>query len=178
MKKWLAFIIMVRVADFGSTQYVPSEQGSSISFKIGNFGFDVTGKLTGIHGTIQFDPQNSANDSFDVAIDAGSINTGNSLRDKHLQGESYLDVADYPKIHFISTSIVPAANKGMFVLTGRLTIKNIVREIKFPFAVTSADGGYLFKGTFKIKRKDFNVGGTSTISDELEVSLNVQAKKV
>jgi polyisoprenoid-binding protein YceI len=170
-------MMVTMITGLVSAQYVPSVQGSAISFKIKNFGFDVNGKFTGIQGTINFDPQNPAKGNFDVTVDAGSINTDNSMRDKHLKGESYFDIAEYPNIHFVSTGIEAGTNSEMFILTGKLTIKNTVREIKFPFAATSTGDGYIFKGSFKIKRKDFNVGGTSTISDELEVSLNVQAKK-
>jgi polyisoprenoid-binding protein YceI len=178
MKKILLAAMVTMVTGFASAQYVPSEQGSVVIFKIRNFGFEVTGKFTGMHGMIHFDPQNPASDSFNIFVSAGSVNTDNNLRDSHLKGEGYFDIANYPDIHFTSTGITASVNKGMFVLTGRLTIKNIVREIKFPFAATSAGDGYIFKGSFKIKRKDFNVGGTSTIADELEVLLDVQAKKV
>jgi len=36
----------------------------------------------------------------------------------------------------------------------------------------------LFKGQFKINRKDFSVGRSSTISDNMELSINVLAKNV
>ena len=160
-----------------SAQFVPKEQDSSVTFKIKNFGFDVTGKFTGIAGKIDFDPENPGIDKFDIIIDAGSINTDNSLRDKHLTGEGYFNVSKYPRIHFISTSVMAGPNKGTYILSGQLTIKDIVREIKFPFVAISLGEGYSFKGSFKIRRKDFGVGGTSTISDELEVMVNVQAKK-
>jgi polyisoprenoid-binding protein YceI len=177
MKKILLFTIVSMSVTFGSAQFVPSGQGSSVVFKIRNFGFEVTGKFTDIRGRIHFDPQNAASDSFDIVVAAASINTDNNLRDSHLKGEGYFDIANYPDIHFISTGITVGTNKGMYLLTGRLTIKNIVREIKFPFVATADGEGYVLKGSFKIKRKDFNVGGTSTIADELEVLLDVQAKK-
>src|ERR1700682_5625802 len=155
MKKIVLHLVIVMMTKFVSAQYIPSEQRSAIVFKIGNFGFDVTGKFTGIHGVINFDPQNLASDNFDVTVDAGSVNTDNSLRDKHLKGESYFDITDYPNIHFISTSITSGTNNGVYMLLGKLTIKNIVREIRFPFTATSSGEGYIFKGSFKIKRKDF-----------------------
>jgi len=74
-----------------------------------------------------------------------------------------------------TTGITAGTDKGMYLLTGKLTIKNIVREIKFPFVATADAEGYILKGSFKIKRKDFGVGGTSTIANELEVNLNVHA---
>lgn len=168
---------MILMTGFASAQFVPKEQGSSMTFKIKNFGFDVTGRFTGIEGKIDFDPEKPGKDMFDITIDAGSINTNNSLRDKHLTGEGYFNVSKFPRIHFISTSVMAGPNKGTFILTGQLTIKNIVREIRFPFIAISLGEGYSFKGSFKIKRRDFGVGGASTIADELEVMVSVQAGK-
>jgi len=85
-------------------------------------------------------------------------------------------VANYPRIHFLSTKIT--GKGGAFTMTGHLTIKGKSKDVSFPFTASPADDGYLFKGSFKINRKDFGVGGTSTISNELEVVLNVHAAKV
>ena len=62
-------------------------------------------------------------------------------------------------------------------MTGQLTIKDKTLDISFPFTAQQLNDGFVFKGTFKINRKDFGVGGTSTISNEVEISLNVIAKK-
>jgi len=177
MKKIELLVATMLMAVIAFAQYIPFEKESSISFKIKNFGFGVTGKFTGIEGRINFDPQNPTAASFDITVDAATVNTDNSMRDKHLRGESYFDITKYPRIHFISTSVLPGTDKGSFLLTGQLTIKNKTREIKFPFTAVSANEGYLLKGSFKLNRRDFDVGGSSTISDELEVIVNVQAKK-
>jgi hypothetical protein len=56
-------------------------------------------------------------------------------------------------------------------------LKNHVKELSFPFtAEAQGGGGYRFKGGFSINRKEFEVGGTSTISDNLDVELDVIAK--
>jgi polyisoprenoid-binding protein YceI len=61
---------------------------------------------------------------------------------------------------------------------GVITIKNISKEISFPFKQTSKDGGILFDGEFKLNRLDFGVGGKSfSMSDELNVELSIFAKK-
>jgi polyisoprenoid-binding protein YceI len=176
MKKVFLLLIIILTGKAGFAQYKPADQGSSVQFIIGNFGFDVNGSFTGIKGTINFDPQNLANAHFDVDIDANTVNTDNSLRDGHLRGESYFDVKNHPGIRLESTKI-EVEKTGSFVFTGKLTIKNTTQNISFPFTATSTTDGYRFKGTFKIKRKDFGVGGTSTISDELELILNIIAKK-
>jgi polyisoprenoid-binding protein YceI len=176
-KQALLLSLVIFSARVSPAQFKPVELGSTLTFKIGNFGFDVTGSFSGFQGAIQFDPQNLAESNFDVSVDAGTVNTENSLRDKHLKDDGYFDVKNYPRIRLASSKVAPAGKAGMYVLTGQLTMKGKKKEISFPFSASPLPDGYLFKGSFKINRKDFGVGGTSTISNELEVSLNVHIIK-
>jgi polyisoprenoid-binding protein YceI len=156
-------------------QMKPVGDKSSVDFAIRNFGIRVTGSFKGVEGNIQFDPAHPDQANFDIGLDANSVNTDNSMRDDHLRGESYLDIKHYPKIRFVSTRVLPSNKNGVWFLNGKLTIKGHSREISFPFSAMPVMGGYLFKGAFKIMRKEFEVGGTSPISDEMEISLSVLA---
>jgi polyisoprenoid-binding protein YceI len=175
MKKIILLAIIALTANIALAQYKPAEQGSSLTFVIKNFGFDVDGSFKGLQGDIKFDPQNLASSTFDVSIDAATVNTDNGLRDNHLRGDTYFDVKNFPRIHFVSTKVV--AKNGTFLISGNLTIKKKTKLISFPFTAVAANDGYQFKGTFTINRKDFDVGGSSTIADNLDVSLNILAKK-
>ena len=95
------------------------------------------------------------------------------MRDEHLRKDNYFDV----KKIFQSTKILPADKAGAFIISGKLTIKNTTKEISFPFTATASQTGYVFKGSFRINRKDFQIGGSSTISDELDLMLNITAVK-
>lgn len=177
MKKISTLIILVLTAGMAMAQYKPIDKGSTLQFKIKNLGFDVGGTFTGFAGSINFDAQSPANASFDVTIDAGTVNTDNSFRDSHLRDNSYFDVKKYPVIHFVSSKVSPAGKPGAYTISAKLTIKDVTRDISFPFTATPLNSGYVFKGSFKINRKDFGVGGTSTISNELEVFLDVVTVK-
>ena len=168
-------MLIALVSKIACAQYTPVDAGSSLQFTIKNFGFEVTGTFKGLQGNVIFDPANAASSAFDVTIDASTVNTDNSLRDGHLKGDSYFDVQHYPKIHFVSTQV--AGKNGSYKITGKLTIKKTTKIISFPFTASASNGGYLFKGSFTINRKDFDVGGASTISDELTVALSIAAKK-
>ncbi len=176
MKRIVLLLLMVIAVSGVKAQYKPVDKGSTLGFVIQNVGFDVKGSFTGFQGTINFDTQNPAKSSFDVSIDAATVNTDNSLRDEHLKGESYFDVKNYPRIRLVSDKVTQSG-KGAYTLSGKLTIKNKSQNITFPFTATPAGDDINFKGTFSINRKDFDVGGTSTISNELKVMLNVTAKK-
>lgn len=158
-------------------QYKPADKRSTVDFIIGNFGFDVKGSFTGIQGLINFDWQTPGNGSMDITIDASTVNTDNALRDEHLKDEGYFDVKNYPDIHFRSSKITGSGKSGSYVVTGKLTIKGRSKDISIPFTAVQQNEEVLFKGSFKLNRKDFGIGGTSTISNELEVLLNVYAVK-
>jgi len=157
----------------GVAQYKVVDSKSSVKFNIRNFGIGISGAFTGLEGDISFDPKNPANATFRVTIDAGSVNTDNSLRDGHLKGESYFNVAQYKRISFQSTKISVTPNTGALVLYGKLTIKNHTQDISFPFTAEPSGDGWLFKGSVTINRRDFEVGGFSTISDNATVTLSV-----
>jgi len=177
MKNIILVSLIVITGNFASAQYKPQDQGSSIQFKIRNLGFNVNGSFSGLDGNIRFDPNNLTASNFDVSIDANTINTDNNMRDNHLRNDSYFDVKNYPRIHFLSTKITTSNKKETLFVFGKLTIKNQTKDISFPFSETPSGDGYLFSGKFKINRKDFGIGGSSTISDDLEVSLNILSKK-
>ena len=159
--------------------YKPVEEKSTVKFKIKNFGFNtVTGSFKGIQGTIRFLPENLAASAMDVTVDAKTVNTGINLRDNHLRKEEYFDVKKHPLIRFVSVRITPSSKTGTLFMFGKLTIKNVTREISFPFSVVPRDGGsYEFTGEFKINRIDFAVGESSSVSDNLTVILKVVARK-
>ncbi|MFC0516030.1 YceI family protein [Mucilaginibacter angelicae] len=177
MKKMLLLLLMVCLAAISKAQYKPVEQSSNLKFTVKNLGFGVDGTFSGFEGDIIFDPQNVAGSSFDVTINASTVNTDNSLRDEHLRGESYFDIKDYPKIRLVSGKVAVLNKSGMYQLTGELTMKGKAKPVSFPFSATPTADGYVFKGSFKINRKDFGIGGTSTIADELEVNISVMARK-
>ena len=158
-------------------QYKVVDSKSSIKFRIKNFGINVNGTFSGLEGNISFDPKHAQETTVKVSMDAGTVNTDNDLRDSHLKKETYFNIIQYPRIYFESTKIANAANNGMFLLFGKLTIKNHSKEISFPFTAEPSGDGYLFKGVFSVNRKDFDVGGTSIIADNAEVSMTVFANK-
>jgi polyisoprenoid-binding protein YceI len=156
----------------------PVDSASEISFKIKNLGFNTTGSFSGLAGNITFIPDNPDGCSFDVNIEAKTVNTGVELRDNHLRSEDYFDVKNYPQIRFVSEKVSGTKKNGTLFVSGKLTMKGITKDISFPFTAQPMGDGYLFSGEFKLNRRDFKVGGGSTVSDKLTVMLKVVARKV
>jgi polyisoprenoid-binding protein YceI len=160
------------------TNFTATDAGSSIKFKIKNFGLTVEGGFTGLQGNIIFDPNNLTASTIEATLDANTVNTSNKSRDGHLRKEEYFDVSKYPKIKLTSTKINNSTKADTYMLTGKLTIKNVVKDISFPFTATPKGSDYLFTGEFKINRRDFGVGGNSiSMSDNLTIFLSITGKK-
>jgi polyisoprenoid-binding protein YceI len=177
MKRSVFLAVLIFIRTLIIAQYKPIDVGSAIQFKIKNFGINTGGSFTGLQGYIKFDINHPDEASFDVSVDANTINTGIEMRDDHLRKDTYFDVKNYPRIRFVSTKVTGSNKPGVLFIFGKLTIKNQTKDISFPFTAAATNEGYLFKGEFNINRRDFGVGGASVISDNLEVQLNVLANK-
>jgi polyisoprenoid-binding protein YceI len=156
--------------------YEPTDTGSKVKFSIKNFSINTTGTFTGLKGAIVFDPANPAKSTFEVSVDANTVNTGTESRDNHLRKEDYFNVSAYPRISFKSDKITAQGNG--FTMNGKLTMKGVTKDVSFPFSAVAKDKGYLFEGTLQLNRKDYKVGGNSfVLGDNVTVDLSVYAAK-
>jgi polyisoprenoid-binding protein YceI len=167
------FLLIMQQA-FGQLHPVANE--SAIHFTIHNFGFRTGGKLAAPEGDIVFNPDDLARSSFQVTIKTESINTDNETRDEHLREADYFDVKNYPLIRFVSASIQTTGKKDCYEAAGTLTIKNKSRTISLPFTAEKNGNGWIFTGSVTMNRRDYGVGGASTISNELTVDIKVLAR--
>jgi polyisoprenoid-binding protein YceI len=100
--------------------------------------------------------------TLNVDIEVASIDTRNADRDGHLQSPDFFDSATYPKITFVSTSIV---DKGVdkVIVVGDLTIKDVTEsisiELEYSGTATDPYGNvrFGFEGEAEINRKDFGL---------------------
>ena len=172
----LIVALSVTTVSFGQ-HFTPVDEGSEIGFKIRNFGVNVNGSFKGLQGKIIFFPDSLGASHFNVTIQVKTINTGIDQRDNHLRSEDYFEVEKYPVIHFVSTQVTTSTKKEYFFVFGKLTIKDVTKEISFPFKATPKESDILFEGEFTLNRRDYNVGGGSiSMGDNVKLSLKVLAK--
>ena len=179
MKYVFATLLFLFLNKTGSAQtFVPVDSASEVKFRIKNLGFNTTGSFRGLAGIITFNPGNPDGCRFDVHIDANTVNTGVDMRDDHLRATDYFDVKNHPQIRFVSVKVTSSKKNGTLFVSGKLTMKGVTKDISFPFTAQPIPDGYLFNGEFSINRRDFKVGGGSTVSDHLTVLLKVTARKI
>jgi polyisoprenoid-binding protein YceI len=118
-------------------------------------------------------------DSIVATLDAKSIDTRNSDRDKDLRGNAWLNVDKYPTITFKSMKIVPGPN-NTFKATGDLTINGITKPAtldgEFEGSVVDGYGNKRagYTATTTVDRRDFGLNfGVTTPGGSLVVGNNV-----
>lgn len=169
-------LMIITLAAVGQT-YVPVADSSAITFTIKNLGVKVSGSFSGPAGTIRFDPHHPETSSFEVHVEAATINTGNKKRDEHLREAAFFDVQNHPVIRFVSNKVKPGNKAGTFFIEGTLTIRSISLPLSIPFTAVPTSDGFRLEGAFDMRRKPYSVGKTSTISDKLQVQLRVLIRK-
>jgi polyisoprenoid-binding protein YceI len=177
MKAILTIVFLLTgLFTINAQQYQPVDNKSEVHFTIKNFGLSTGGTFIGLKGTIKFDSQNLPASSFNVSVEANTINTGIESRDSHLKKNEYFDVEKYPTISFVSTSITKSDNG--YTVSGHVIIKGVDKIISFPFTVENNGDALVFSGSFTLDRKDFNIGESSAVlSNTVNVNLKVFAVK-
>ena len=136
-----------------------------------------SGIFKDIKANILFDEQNPDNAKFNVSVDAGSLNTGNALMNKHAKSDEWLDVGKYPTITFASKKI--SKNGTSYQVTGDLTVHGVTKEVSIPFIFKRDGSSASFTANFSVKRSDFNIGKPGGDVDEnIKINLSVPVIKL
>lgn len=178
MKKTCLFVtafILINTAAFAQVKQVVTK--STLTYEIKNLGIKTTGKFTGLQADIVFDKANLPGSSIEAHVDVNTIDSDNAMRDNHLKAEDYFDAEHYPKITMKSASFKQKSGNN-FVGIFNITIKGKTKAVEVPFNYAESANVALFKGSFKINRHDFNVGGKSMVlADEAIIDLIVETSK-
>ena len=177
MKKILIIALLFISFKTQAQNYTPTDDGSKLHFVIKNIGINTGGDIAGMKGKIRFDAKKPSSSLFDVTVAVSTLDTDNGKRDSHLKSDDYFDVEKFPTMHLVSTEIKPGADFKHFIFKGNLTIKDVTKQIEFPFTAEGKNGGALFAGQFQINRTDFGVGKESVaLSNKVTVKLSAFAK--
>lgn len=154
-----------------NNKWTPMENAYLVKFN-SKKGKDFSGIFKGLKSDIVFDENNLSASKISASIDAGTVNTGNGMRNKHArQG---LGADQFPTVKFESTSIIK--NASGYEATGKLTIRDVSKEIKLPFTFTRGDNGGVFAGKFMVTPAEFHVDKSGT-PELLEIELSIPVVK-
>lgn len=148
----------------------------------------VRGNFAEFAGSFTLDGSNPAASRAELTVETASIDTRNADRDGHLKSADFLDVENFPKLTFTSTSVSGSGEK--FTVTGDLTIHGVTKSVPVQFELlgvsTDPWGGIRigFEGSTEISRKEFGLvwnaaleTGGVLVGDTVKIELDVEAVK-
>lgn len=169
-------------APAGITDYALDTPRSALKFQFKQAGAVNQGRFRKFGVLLRFGDTNINASRLDVTIDVGSLDTGDDERDKILRGPELFDVARFPQALFKSSKINRIA-AGRYEAVGKLTIRDVTREVRVPFtfrmaAEKSVSAAYM-SGRITIKRLDFGVGqgewkATDQVANEVDVNFGLR----
>jgi polyisoprenoid-binding protein YceI len=166
---------------FASAQWSMQPKDSQLTFLATQAGAQFEGKFQKFNADIRFDPQDLAGSRFDVTIDLASVSTQDSERDDTLRSDDLFAVKQYPSAHYVADKFT-AKGGGKFAATGKLTLRNVTRDVPLEFTFEKLASGAWLKGDTDLKRLDFGVGqgewkDTETVGNEVKVRFALLLKQ-
>ena len=125
----LLLIIIPVTAYAQQTTWVIDKSHSSIGFDIDHLVISQTeGTFNAYDATIKADASDFSDATFDVTIQAASVDTKNEQRDAHLRNADFFDVEKYPEITFKVTKFKKVEGKK-YKVTGLFTMHGVTKEV-------------------------------------------------
>ena len=165
--------------------FVLEPSKSLLRFSFVQAGANNTGRFGKYTADVRFSNDNLAASKIDVTIDIASLDTGDKERDDTLKGADLFDVKKFPTARFVSSKIV-SSGAARYEAQGKLTIRNVTKDIKLPITFqTRQEGGkqmgYL-TGRYTLKRLEYGVGqgdwkSTEWVKDDVLVTFSLKLKQ-
>jgi len=169
--------------------FVVDHTHSQAGFQVRHLFSTVRGRFTAFEGTIAMDAAKPESSSVTFTIDAGSIDTDNPDRDKHLRSGDFFDVEKNPTIAFKSDKVI-ATGKDSYAVTGTLTMRGVSRTITLPVTYLGSgtdpwgNSRAGFSTAITLNRKDYGINwnkaldnGGLLLGDDVAVTVELEAVK-
>jgi polyisoprenoid-binding protein YceI len=167
---------------FAADRYRIDKSHTSVLFFINHLGY--SNKMLYIKdydGTVFFDQKKPEKSSVDIRFKPASIESGDEVLNKKLQGDEFFNVRDFPEARFVSKEI-KILDKNHGIIVGDLTLLGITKPFSMQVTFNRAGvhtytqdyvAGFSAKG--KLKRSEFGMTwGIPSVGDEVEVMIEIE----
>lgn len=167
------FISSLAGLALAATQWQLEPKQSTLTFVGTQAGAAFEGVFEKFTADIKFDPKDLATSHFDVQIDLSSVNSRDGERDETIKSADLFNVKRWPSGRYVTDKFVDKG-AGKFSATGKLTLRDVTRDVPIEFTFESKNGSTWLKGTAALKRLDFGVGqgewkDTATVANEVKI---------
>lgn len=179
--------VMAPVAAYAAPERYELDQSHlTVAFFVSHIGFkNQLGVFREVEGGFSYDAETRTLSDLAVEIEADSVDTFNSARDRHVRDDDFLAADDHPKITFVMTG-AEATGDASGTVTGDLTLRGVTRPVTldvtlnraadYPFGHRAFTLGFSAKGS--VKRSEF--GSTyalegGLVGDDVEIVIEAEA---
>lgn len=161
-----------------ATQWNMQPKESKLVFVGTQAGAAFEGVFEKFTADIKFDAKDLPGSRFDVRIDMASVNTRDGERDDIIKGSDLFDVKRWPGGHYVAEKFTDRG-AGKFGATGRLTLRDVTREVPIEFTFANQGGTAWLKGSATLKRLDFGIGqgewqDTESVANEVKIRFELK----
>lgn len=159
------------VLAWSANRIVGNSHEGTVSLKSGSLNFDENGPSDG-----------------EFVIDMTRISESNDVQRflGHIRSDDFFAVEEFPESSLSITNIAESPEKGVYDITGNLTIRDITNEITFPARAEFLEGQARANANFQIDRTRWGINfdsgsiftnlGDKAIRDEITFSLSLVFK--
>jgi polyisoprenoid-binding protein YceI len=175
----LALIAATIPAEARSSWKIDPSQ-THVRFWVDAIGWPRTaGEFKSFEGRIDIDFDRPSRSRVDFRVAAKSVDVNSATMDDYLRSEVFFNVARFPDMRFVSTS-VEKRDEHLARVTGDLTMLGVTRPVSLDVEVARRLAGTNqrvgFKATGTINRLDFGMNsGYPLISDAIHLTVTTEA---
>ena len=183
---FLAGVFLLGASAVYADTYSVDAEHTAVSFKIRHLFTKVQGRFNEFAGDFVYDPDKPETWSVNLVVQAGSIDTNEPNRDKHLRSADFFDTEQFPTLSFKSTDVTDITLEGA-KLHGNLTIHGVQKPVVFDLEMHGVGqdpwGNQRsgFTASVTINRKDFGLSwnkaletGKLLVGEEVQIVLEVE----
>jgi polyisoprenoid-binding protein YceI len=151
------------------------DSNTRVTFVVDSTWHTVHGSTRNIAGQVYLrDPKNPLTVVVDLRLSVKSFDTDSDLRDDRLQ--EVMASQAFPEVRFVSTRLSPECEPSIVTkdggcrgaLSGRLTIRDVTKEVSLPLLIRDTANGYRMEGALAIRWEDFHVEDPSILIAKLD----------
>ena len=144
------------------TRFRIQPEASELTFHATSRLMNADGRFSRFAGDVTVDPADLNTARVTVRVEAASLDTGITMRDRHLRSEDFFQVEKFPAITFESLRVEGAGRRLLVV--GRLTLRGVTREVRVPVDVSVTGKRLEARGQFDVKRTDHGMNYDSAVN--------------
>jgi polyisoprenoid-binding protein YceI len=157
MKKLVFLFLLLSTLIANAQTMVMNDTTTDVTFETRHLLGKLEGTLRGVSGTIFFDSVNLINSTIKLSFQTSTFVHNDQYLGPDLWKPACFDIKKYPTIDLRSTSITNTTLPNQYEFKGTLTVKDVAKNISFPFTAVPNVGGFDFDFSFPLNKNDFKL---------------------